>query len=141
MTVEQLLSDAPADDHALLELALDWAGLQDAAARVGAGLDAVLVSGGYPGLAAAGAAPRLLGALDEPARFATPAVQVPAQAWEPIGLGAIQDLVQEAFGPVALDRSLARLDPVEPSGDLSRSCPDAVQYLAWLTAPSCGSAS
>lgn len=33
----------------------------------------------------------------------------PAGAWEPIGLGAIQDLVQAAFGPVDLDRSAVRL--------------------------------
>jgi hypothetical protein len=39
---------------------------------------------------------------------------------KPIGLGAIQDLAQERHGPVDLDRSQVRLDPVaEPSP----SCP------------------
>jgi hypothetical protein len=37
------------------------------------------------------------------------------QPWGPFGLGALQDLVQEAFGSVQLDRSKIRLDPVEPS--------------------------
>ena len=44
-------------------------------------------------------------------------VHAPAGRWEPVGLGAVQDLVQEAFGPVALDRSLVTLAP------LSRSVP------------------
>ena len=31
--------------------------------------------------------------------------------WEPVGLGVVQDLVQDAFGPVDLDRSSVALQP------------------------------
>ena len=44
------------------------------------------------------------------------------QPWGPFGLGALQDLVQEAFGSVDLDRSKVELDPVEPSYDDCAAC-------------------
>jgi hypothetical protein len=85
----------------------------EAAVRAGAAAEHVLISGAQPALAAAGRGPRLLDALDDPGSLGTPAVRTAAEGWEPLGLGAIQDLVQEAFGPVDLDRSTVRLDPVE----------------------------
>ena len=187
----QLLADPPVDDHALLELELAWDGLEDALARVAAGLrlfvitrdpldwiprrggawatvnadgdtfelvvyvtlemvrratadgtdlatavgrfgaaavragaaaEHVLVSGAQPALAAAGQAPQLLDALDDPSDLGTPAVRTVERGWEPLGLGAIQDLVQEAFGPVDLDRSTVRLDPVERRDDGCAAC-------------------
>jgi SEC-C motif len=86
----------------------------EAAVRAGAASEHLLVSGAHPGLAIAGRTPRLLEGLDDGGTFPSPAVTVASEGWEPLGLGAIQDLVQEAFGPVDLDRSLVRLDPVEP---------------------------
>jgi hypothetical protein len=74
----------------------------------------VLVTGGHPDLAVVGDVPRLLDDLDgDHGAFGTPAVQV-RQSWAPLGLGALQDLVQDAFGSIDLDRSRVRLDPVDP---------------------------
>jgi hypothetical protein len=86
----------------------------EAAVRAGAAAEGVVVSGAQPALATAGRAPRLLDALDDAGTFGIPTVRVASHGWEPLGLGAIQDLVQDAFGPVDFDRSLVRLDPVEP---------------------------
>jgi hypothetical protein len=47
-------------------------------------------------------------------------VRLVSDGWEDIGLGAITDVVQHAFGPVDLDRSLVEL--AAPKGSL-RSCP------------------
>jgi hypothetical protein len=85
-----------------------------AAVRAGAAAEGLLVSGGQPALAAAGRVSRLLDGLDDAGTGEAPTVRVRSDGWEPVGLGAIQDLVQDAFGPVDLDRSLVRLDPVEP---------------------------
>jgi hypothetical protein len=86
----------------------------EAAVRAGAAAEGLLVSGAQPALATAGQMPRLLDGLDDAGTLGIPTVRVRSHGWEPIGLGAIQDLVQDAFGPVDLDRSLVRLDPVEP---------------------------
>ena len=94
----------------------------EAAVRAGAAAEHVLISGAQPALAAAGRAPRLLHALDDPGSLGTPAVRTAARGWEPLGLGAVQDLVQEAFGPVDLDRSTVRLDPVEPPDARCAAC-------------------
>jgi hypothetical protein len=85
----------------------------EAAVRGGAAAEHLVVSGAHPGLAAVGRAPRLLEGLDEAGTFRNPTARVRSAEWEPLGLRAIQDLVQDAFGPVDLDRSLVRLDPVE----------------------------
>jgi SEC-C motif-containing protein len=86
----------------------------EAAVRAGAAAEGVVVSGAQPALATAGRVPRLLDGLDDAGAFGVPTVRVASHGWEPLGLGAIQDLVQDAFGPVDFDRSLVRLDPVEP---------------------------
>ena len=85
----------------------------EAAVRAGAAAEGLVVSGAQPALASAGRLPRLLDGLDDAGTFGTPTMRVRSDGWEPLGLGAIQDLVQESFGPVDLDRSLVRLDPVE----------------------------
>jgi hypothetical protein len=83
----------------------------ESAVRVGGEYEGILVAGAYPGLAFRGEAPRLLSHMTDEPTLATPAVEVRSPEWEPIGLGAVQDLVQDAFGPVDLDRSAVVLDP------------------------------
>jgi SEC-C motif len=80
----------------------------------------VVLAGGYPELAFRGKAPRLLSFDVGQGRLGTPAVTVPHAGWEPIGLGAIQDLVKDAFGPVDFDRSTVALGRVEAP---RRGCP------------------
>jgi hypothetical protein len=77
----------------------------------------VVLAGAYADMALRGEISRLLdtdvGEADP--TLGTPGVTVRTDGWEPIGLGAIQDLVQDAFGPVDLDRSLVALPPGESS--------------------------
>jgi hypothetical protein len=82
---------------------------------VGATHEELLVSGAYPQLAFAGEAPGLLSELGSAHRLPAPEIALAASGWEPIGLGAIQDLAQERYGPVDLDRSQVRLDPATES--------------------------
>ena len=87
---------------------------------VGARHEQLLVSGAYPQLAFAGEVPGLLSEPESARGLPAPVIELAAAGWEPIGLGAIQDLAQERYGPVDLDRSRVRLDPIaEPSP----SCP------------------
>ena len=82
----------------------------------------ILASGEYFDRTVAGALPRLLdGVGGDGGEFGSPTIQV-SQPWGPFGLGALQDLVQEAFGTVALDRSKVTLDAVEPSYDDCQAC-------------------
>jgi len=82
----------------------------------------VLAGGDYYDRAIAGNLPRLLeDAGGDRGEFGSPTIQV-RQNWGSVGLGALQDLVQEAFGSVALDRSQVTLDPVEPSYDDCAAC-------------------
>ncbi|HWC26234.1 MAG TPA: SEC-C domain-containing protein [Solirubrobacteraceae bacterium] len=84
-----------------------------------------LLEGDYPRLAARGEVPRLLDDLErDPGAFGTPSIQV-RRGWSPIGLGALTDLVQHAFGDVDLDRSPVVLDPVEP---VDEHCPACAGY-------------
>ena len=87
---------------------------------VGGRHEELLVSGGYPHLAVAGEVPGLLAELGSARSLPAPVIELAGSAWEPIGLGAIQDLAQERYGPVDLDRSQVRLDPV---ADPSPGCP------------------
>ena len=87
---------------------------------VGAKHEQLLVAGAYPELAVAGEVPGLLSEPESARGLPAPVLELAAPGWEPIGLGAIQDLAQERYGPVDLDRSQVRLEPVaEPSP----SCP------------------
>jgi hypothetical protein len=70
----------------------------EAAVRAAADLESLVAAGAYPTMVAGGAAPRLLDRLDEAGVLGPPSVAPCSDRWEPMGLGAIQDLVQEAFG-------------------------------------------
>jgi hypothetical protein len=94
----------------------------EAAVRAGATAEGVVVSGAQPALASAGRMPRLLDGLDDAGTLGIPSVRVRSDGWEPLGLGAIQDLVQDAFGPVDLDRALVGLHPVEPHDPDCAAC-------------------
>ena len=81
-----------------------------------------LIAGDYPRRAARGETPRLLADLDgDRGAFGTPQIQA-RRDWSPLGLGALTDLVQHAFGTVALDRSPVKLDPVEPVDEHCPAC-------------------
>ncbi len=86
---------------------------------IGAAQEELLVSGAYAQLAFAGEVPGLLSA-GPPVGPRVADVQLAASGWEPIGLGAIQDLVQEHYGPVDLDRAPVRLELL---ADSTSGCP------------------
>ncbi len=70
-----------------------------------------------------GAVPALLGRIDDyDGRWGVPVVELRSQGWQSVGLGALQDLVRDAFGNVRLDRSPVKLDPVEPEDDDCPAC-------------------
>jgi len=82
----------------------------------------VLAGGDYHDRAIAGSLPRLLDDVGgDRGEFGSPTIQV-RQPWGSVGLGALADLVKEAFGSVDLDRSSVTLDPVEPSYDDCAAC-------------------
>jgi hypothetical protein len=73
-----------------------------------------VISGRHARLVAAGEVPDLLaGALEDvngEAALGRPTeIKVGSDGWDPLGLGAITDIVQQAYGPVAFDRSLVEL--------------------------------
>ena len=69
--------------------------------------DAV-TAGRYAELAARGEVPGLLSG-DPASALGEAVITAETPSWDAIGLGAITDFVQEAFGPVNLDRSLVEL--------------------------------
>ena len=69
----------------------------------------VALAGAYPELAFRGEVPALLNPESDRQPREAPNIAIRHAGWEPMGLGAIQDLVQDAFGPVDLDRSPVRL--------------------------------
>ena len=84
-------------------------------------------AGRYPDLAARGEVPDLLS--DPAAGSALGAADITAlpvsgrrAEWEPMGLGAITDLVQHAFGPVDLDRSPVELAAVAATHPRCPAC-------------------
>jgi hypothetical protein len=86
-----------------------------AATVLGNALDSrgTILAGAQPTLAFRGDAR----ALNFPRRDGAPDlrlldVRAPLGRWEPLGLGAIQDLVQEAYGPVDFDRSQVALNQI-----------------------------
>jgi hypothetical protein len=73
-----------------------------------------LLTGDYADRAARGETPRLLADLDgDHSAFGRPTLQA-KRSWSKVGLGALTDLVQHAFGHVDLDRSNVTLKAVEP---------------------------
>jgi hypothetical protein len=89
-------------------IAAALAGLGDQAVVTAAAHEDAVTSGRYAGLAARGEVPDLLSGSPGPALGRAVVAAASAQ-WDAIGLGAITDFVQQAFGPVDLDRSLVEL--------------------------------
>jgi hypothetical protein len=92
------------------------AGLGGRAVATAAAHEDAVTSGRYAGLAARGEVPDLLSgpALGEAV------IGAESRGWDEIGLGAITDFVQQAFGPVELDRSLVELTV---TNDPAPGCP------------------
>jgi len=84
------------------------AGLGGRAVTTAAGCEDAVTSGRYAELAAHGEVPDLLSGNPGPA-LEKAVIMAASAGWEDIGLGAITDFVQQAFGPVELDRSLVEL--------------------------------
>lgn len=89
---------------------------------VGAEHEELLISGAYPQLAFAGEVPGLLSGVGSGHERPAAEIELAATGWEPIGLGAIQDLAQERYGPVDLDRSPVRLEPATESTPECPAC-------------------
>lgn len=81
-----------------------------------------IFAGAYPDLAFRGEIPRILRQPAGSGSLGAAEIEMRSAGWEPVGLGAIQDLVQDAFGPVDLDRSAVALQPVEAPGPDCRAC-------------------
>jgi hypothetical protein len=118
------LTLADVDDTPVAEV---LARLAESAIVVGAAHESLLVAGAYPQAQARGDAPPLLSdpVADLPVarvsrRLADPVIRRVSAGWQPIGLGAIQDLVQARFGPVELDRTTVRLTA---AGRPTAGCP------------------
>ena len=84
------------------------AGLGGRAITTAAAHEDAVTSGRYAELAAHGEVPGLLSGNPGPA-LEKAVIMAESAEWEDIGLGAITDFVQQAFGPVELDRSLVEL--------------------------------
>jgi tetratricopeptide (TPR) repeat protein len=94
--------------------------LGGSAVVVAAANENAVVDGRYSTLVSRGTVPRLLDQRPAGAGLGTPTVTLVCDGWEPIGLGAISDVVQDAFGPVDLDRSPVELAAsVEPAAGCS----------------------
>jgi len=102
------------------DLAVVVGNLAASVLSVGAAHEQALVAGVYPQLAFEGKVAGLLSEVGMLSGLEPPALGLVSDGWEPIGLGAIQDLVQEAFGPVDLDRSPVRM---APAADVIAGCP------------------
>ena len=79
---------------------------------------AAVVAGTYSSLLMRGGAPDLCADLSGGAALGPADIALVSQQWDDIGLGAITDIVQHAFGPVDLDRSPVELSasPAPKSG-------------------------
>ncbi|HSS11557.1 MAG TPA: hypothetical protein VLL25_16850, partial [Acidimicrobiales bacterium] len=86
--------------------------LAGSAVVVAASNEEAVVAGRYPSAVRQGSVRLLLGDRAGAARLGAPRLSVVSEGWEPIGLGAIIDVVQDAFGPVELDRSPVELAAV-----------------------------
>ena len=84
------------------------AGLGGRAITTAAAHADAVTSGRYADLAARGQVPGLLSADPGPV-LGEAVITAETPQWDDIGLGAITDFVQQAFGPVDLDRSLVEL--------------------------------
>ena len=73
-----------------------------------------VTAGGYPTLVREHSVRDLLADLPGGAALGQAGIRADPPSWEDIGLGAIQDVVQRAFGPVDLDRSQVELEALPP---------------------------
>src|SRR6266702_4464427 len=73
-----------------------------------------VTAGRYPTLVLEHSVPDLLADLPAGAALGQAGIRADPPSWEDIGLGAIQDVVQHAFGPVDLDRSQVELEALLP---------------------------
>jgi len=124
------------------DLATTIGAIGEMALSAAAECQGIILAGAYPELAFKGEIPRLLERPTEAAKLGTPAISVRSDEWERMGLGAIQDLVQDAFGPVDLDRSSVALRPAD---EPQPGCPACAggrfgfpADLAEAQAPMCG---
>jgi hypothetical protein len=90
------------------------------------GLERMLDTGRHPSTVAGvlgGVATQLVAAAAQsPAPQGLPTIGLVSPSWEPIGLGAITDVVVHAFGPVDLDRSLVTLPRASKRDDACPAC-------------------
>jgi uncharacterized protein YchJ len=86
--------------------------LAGSAVVVAASNEEAVVAGRYPGAVRRGSVRPLLSDRAGAARLGVPRLSVVSERWEPIGLGAITDVVQDAYGPLELDRSPVELAAV-----------------------------
>jgi hypothetical protein len=100
------LADMARRKHTTMAAAL--AGLGASAITAAADHEDALISGRYAELAALGKVPDLLSGEPVP-DLGEAVIAAVSPGWEDIGLGAITDFVQQAFGPVDFDRSLVEL--------------------------------
>jgi hypothetical protein len=100
------LADIARRKHTTMAAAL--AGLGASAITTAAAREDAVVSGRYAELVAQGKVPDLLSGEPGPA-LSEVVIAAVSPDWEDIGLGAITDFVQRAFGPVDFARSLVEL--------------------------------
>ena len=91
-----------------MTMAAVLAGLGGRAVTTAAAHEDAVTSGRYAELAARGEVPGLLSGDPAPV-LGEAVITAENPSWDDIGLGAITDFVQQAFGPVDLDRSLVEL--------------------------------
>jgi hypothetical protein len=87
--------------------------LVGSAVVVAAGNEEAVLSGRYPVLVRKGSVPHLLGEPGAGFELGPPQLSLVSEGWHPVGLGAITDMVQDALGPVDLDRSPVELAAVD----------------------------
>jgi len=100
------LADIARRKHTTMAAVL--AGLGGSAVTTAAAHEDAVMSGRYAELAAHGKVPDLLSGEPGPA-LSEVVIAAVSPEWEDVGLGAITDFVQQAFGPVDFDRSLVKL--------------------------------
>ncbi len=123
-TVADAVVDLPDEEWALLESAIVVAS--------SAAHGQLLLTGAYRQAAHRGAAKPLLAdpvadvpGADTDRRWPDPDIGLVSAGWEPMGFGAIQDLLQAEFGPVDFDRSPVRLTPPDRARPDGPACAGA----------------
>ncbi|MGH3447879.1 MAG: hypothetical protein ACRDP4_09680 [Nocardioidaceae bacterium] len=89
--------------------------ISGSAVVVAADNEAAVAAGQYPKLAIETAVPDLLSDVAAGAALGATDVRLESPGWDDLGLGAITDVVQHAYGPVDLDRSPVELTLTAPA--------------------------